>query len=107
MTRNRHMGFGAVALLLGVIVAGTAGAGDLRQIAPVEVADTALNQITEEITGRAAYDPVAHALAIGLTPERADALVDQAMKVAQSCPLVFDTQQSIAHCWEASSGAGS
>ena len=99
MMQSMKTGCGAVALVLGVIVAGTAGAGGLRQIAPVAVADTA--------TGQGEYDPVAHALAIGLTPERADAMLDHALQTAQSCPMVFDTRKPIAHCWDGLEQTGS
>ncbi|KEO60574.1 hypothetical protein [Thioclava indica] len=99
MTRHSKTGFGAAALILGLMLAGTAGAGDLRQIAPVEVVDTATKQ--------GEYDPVAHALATGLTPERADAMLDSAMQTAQSCPMVFDTRKPIAHCWEGLEQTGS
>ncbi|MBN2740521.1 MAG: hypothetical protein JXR35_06420 [Rhodobacteraceae bacterium] len=99
MTRRRKTGIGAAALILGMVLAGTAGAGELRQIAPVKVADTP--------AGPDAYDPVAHALAIGLTPERADAMLDHAMRTAQSCPMVFDTRKPIAHCWDGVEQTGS
>jgi hypothetical protein len=99
MTRHSKTGFGAAALILGLLLTGTASAGELRQIAPVRVADTAMAQ--------GEYDPVAHALAIGLTPERADAMLDRAMQTAQSCPMVFDTRKPIAHCWEGLEQTGS
>ncbi|WP_417808021.1 hypothetical protein [Thioclava sp.] len=99
MTRNRKTGFGAAALVLGIMLAGMAGADELRQITPVKVAD--------EVTGRSDYDPVAHALATGLTPERADAMLDSAMQTAQSCPMVFDTRKPIPHCWKGLEQTGS
>lgn len=93
-----NTGFGAVSLFVCVMVAGAAAAGDLHEVAPAAAPD---------LTSRSSYDPVAHALAIGLTPARADAMVDAGFKTAESCPLVFDTRQPIPHCWEGVAQVGS
>ncbi|OOY21319.1 hypothetical protein BMI86_01720 [Thioclava sp. DLFJ5-1] len=79
-------------------VASSALAGDLREATPHATAD---------LTGRALYDPVAHALASGLTPAMADARVDRAIKAVETCPLVFDTRNPIPGCWSGTVALGS
>lgn len=86
----QRQGFGAVALLCGAMTAGAAMAGDLREISPA----------APDLTSRSHYDPVIHALEIGLTPAMADARVDAAIRAAEGCPLVFDTRKPIPKCWD-------
>ncbi|KFE34404.1 hypothetical protein [Thioclava atlantica] len=89
---------GAMALVLGALGAAAASAGELREVAPVAAPAFAT---------QTPYDPVTHALALGLTPARADARVDAALKTAETCALVFDTRQPIPHCWEGAPALGS
>ncbi|MBC7144797.1 MAG: hypothetical protein H5U24_05255 [Thioclava marina] len=97
MAISKRQGSGAVALLCGAMTVGAAMAGDLREIAPA----------APGLTSRSYYDPVIHALDLGLTPAMADARVDAAIKAAESCPLVFDTRKPIPHCWEGREQLGS
>lgn len=49
---------------------------------------TSLASATFAETAAAPYDPVAHALALGLTPEAVDAAFDRALSAAESCDTV-------------------
>ncbi|OWY07102.1 MULTISPECIES: hypothetical protein [unclassified Thioclava] len=88
----------AFAALVVTGVASSSFAGDLRETAPTSMPGQ---------TGRSLYDPVAHALAIGLTPAMADARVDRAIKAVETCPLVFDTRNPIPGCWGGTVALGS
>lgn len=95
----------ASAFSLSVGLAGPVLAGDLRELIPADPQVGA--QHAASAYDPSPYDPVAHALAIGLTPARADAMLDRAMRQAQSCPMVFDTRYAIPHCWEGTLQVGS
>ncbi|KEP69991.1 hypothetical protein DL1_20755 [Thioclava dalianensis] len=95
----------ASAYTLSVALAGPVLAGDLRELPPVDPQIGAQQAVSTY--DPSPYDPVAHALAIGLTPARADAMIDRAMRQAQSCPMVFDTRYAIPHCWEGTLQVGS
>lgn len=41
------------------------------------------------------YDPVARAIALGLTPEKADAAFDRALAAAERCDAVAQAMQTI------------